>query len=139
MDDVVQFLRDRLDETRKSEEGRRRSIPSPFDGHEVVIQRDEDQGVVVLVDGHPYPTEQYWEAATEPASDPFSMADIRSKQALLDEHSNVNDGSCGTCVDGQWGYPTHGGSSPQNFPCRTLRLLALPYANHPDYNEAWRP
>lgn len=25
------------------------------------------------------------------------------------------------------------------FPCRTLRLLALPYADHPDYDEAWRP
>lgn len=23
--------------------------------------------------------------------------------------------------------------------CSTLRLLALPYADHPDYDEAWRP
>lgn len=25
------------------------------------------------------------------------------------------------------------------FPCETLRLLAFPYAGHPDYNEDWRP
>jgi hypothetical protein len=25
------------------------------------------------------------------------------------------------------------------FPCRTLRLLALPYAGRPGYREAWRP
>ena len=24
-------------------------------------------------------------------------------------------------------------------PCSTLRLLALPYANHPDYDDSWRP
>ncbi len=27
----------------------------------------------------------------------------------------------------------------ETFPCRTLRLLASAYADHPDYNEAWRP
>jgi hypothetical protein len=25
------------------------------------------------------------------------------------------------------------------MPCETLRLLALPYADHMDYDEAWRP
>lgn len=25
------------------------------------------------------------------------------------------------------------------WPCETLRLLALPYADHPDYHEEWRP
>jgi Family of unknown function (DUF6221) len=43
---------------------------------------------------------------------------------ILDEHDDVNDGDCGTCVDGHWGYPTHGGSTPQRHPCRTLRLVA---------------
>ncbi|MFE0699141.1 DUF6221 family protein [Streptomyces sp. NPDC058872] len=27
----------------------------------------------------------------------------------------------------------------QAWPCPTLRLLALPYAGHADYDEAWRP
>ncbi|MFI0768606.1 DUF6221 family protein [Streptomyces sp. NPDC021218] len=27
----------------------------------------------------------------------------------------------------------------QQFPCKTLRLLALPYADRPGYREGWRP
>lgn len=67
------------------------------------------------------------------------LREIDAKRRLLDEHQDVNGGSCGTCVDGQWGYPTHGGSSPQRFPCRTLRLLGLPYADRPGFQESWRP
>lgn len=26
-----------------------------------------------------------------------------------------------------------------DLPCPTLRLLALPYADHPDYRDGWRP
>ncbi|MGW1154489.1 DUF6221 family protein [Streptomyces rubiginosohelvolus] len=68
-----------------------------------------------------------------------TLREVEAKRQLLDEHQDVNDGSCGTCVDGKWGYPTHGGGSPQSYPCRTLRLLALPYSDHPEYEEAWRP
>jgi len=25
------------------------------------------------------------------------------------------------------------------FPCETVRLLALPYSQHPGYREDWRP
>lgn len=67
------------------------------------------------------------------------LAEVEAKRKLLDEHQDVNDGSCGTCVDGRWGYPTHGGSSPQQWPCTTVRILALPYAEHPDHREEWRP
>jgi hypothetical protein len=27
----------------------------------------------------------------------------------------------------------------REFPCKTLRLLALPYTDHPDYRTEWRP
>lgn len=67
------------------------------------------------------------------------LGDIEARRGLLLEHQDVNDGSCGTCVDGAWGYPTHGGSSPQSHPCRTLRRLAQPYARRPGYLEEWRP
>jgi hypothetical protein len=30
-------------------------------------------------------------------------------------------------------------ASFESIPCETLELLALPYADHPDYREAWRP
>ncbi|MEV6504778.1 DUF6221 family protein [Streptomyces sp. NPDC051642] len=66
-----------------------------------------------------------------------TLADLDAKLAILDEHPDVNDGDCGTCVTGRWGYPTHGGSSPQRYPCRTLRLAAVPFAKHPDYDQRW--
>ncbi|MFM9635994.1 DUF6221 family protein [Streptomyces turgidiscabies] len=68
-----------------------------------------------------------------------ALAEVEAKRQILDEHPDVNGGDCGTCVNGRWGYPTHGGSSPQRHPCRTLRLLAVPFAAHPDYDERWRP
>jgi hypothetical protein len=39
--------------------------------------------------------------------------------------------ACGTCgsVD----------DSPVEWPCDTVLALALPYADHPDYREEWRP
>lgn len=67
------------------------------------------------------------------------LRDVDAKRQMLDEHHDTNDGDCAVCVNGHWGYPTHGGSSPQRYPCRTLRLLALPYVNHPDYREEWTP
>lgn len=67
-----------------------------------------------------------------------ALREVEAKREIVDEHGNVNDGSCGTCVTAAWGYPTHGGSAPQKWPCHTLRLLAAVYADHPDYREEWR-
>ena len=38
---------------------------------------------------------------------------------------------------GQWSGPQAEAARAQKD--RTLRILALPYADHPDYDEAWRP
>lgn len=138
-EEITEFLRARYGEIRKREQAKLRTIPSSFDGHEVSISYSSDEGTQVTVDGHPYPAEKYFEVAMEPAPDLDVLADLDAKFAVLDEHPDVNDGSCGTCVDGRWGYPTHGGSSPQTHPCRTLRHLAVPFAAHPDYDERWRP
>ena len=70
--------------------------------------------------------------------------EIEVKRRIVDEHTTVvlRGGSgaryyettraCRSC------------EPPKQFPetavpCRTLRLLALPYADHPDYDESWRP
>ena len=40
---------------------------------------------------------------------------------------------CETCGSGEpHEYPT-------KWPCSTLKLLALPYADHPDYRDEWKP
>jgi hypothetical protein len=40
------------------------------------------------------------------------------------------------CSSGVWEDTTH---AEIDEPCETLRLLALPYVDHPDYREEWRP
>lgn len=67
------------------------------------------------------------------------LADVEAKRRILDEHTieqsygigpemtRVKIDVCSTCRN------KHG------IPCITVRLLALPYADHPDYREEWRP
>lgn len=77
------------------------------------------------------------------------LADIDAKLLLVNEHSprtvNVADFEqfqpgvviCSTCS-----YPhgeSVGADEYKPYPCRTLRLLALPYAQHEHYREEWRP
>lgn len=88
-------------------------------------------------------------AATGPSSDPQSMADaehiarhaparvlaeVDAKRELLMQHSRMETkwrtDACATCAP-------QPGRSP--WPCATLRLLALPYADHPDHREEWKP
>ena len=89
-------------------------------------------------------------ASTGPADDLASMADAahiarhdparvlaecEAKRRIVERHSGTNWGAapgdpypmmCDECQDALW-------------PCPTLRLLSLPYADHPDYDEEWRP
>ncbi|MCX4704371.1 DUF6221 family protein [Streptomyces sp. NBC_01373] len=137
MSGITEFLWARYTEAREAEAGCR-SVPAglPFQWTAVYTKDDPH----VLIDGvRRMGEDEFFEKYGEPSSDPAGLADLDAKLAVLNEHQDVNDGSCGTCVHGRWGYPTHGGSSPQPFPCRTLRLLAAPFAAYPDYDERWRP
>lgn len=65
-----------------------------------------------------------------------TVADCEAKRRIVDAHVRILTSP----LDG----PTH---APNGYcaddlcdwPCRTLRLLALPYADHPDYRDEWRP
>ncbi|MFD3999866.1 DUF6221 family protein [Streptomyces rubiginosohelvolus] len=148
-DALVAFVKARLDDDERvacaarDDVGEAEWIGSQESGHP---WRYQHQGVWGEHDGLCSEAPPVAETASRPVQDHIARHDpartlreIEAKRQLLDEHQDVNDGSCGTCVDGKWGYPTHGGSSPQSYPCRTLRLLALPYSGHPEYKEAWRP
>lgn len=68
------------------------------------------------------------------------LAEVAAKRAILAEHKHApatepstDDFGCqicaydrGDCVLYGWGW------------CNTVRLLAAPYADHPDYDPAWR-
>lgn len=65
------------------------------------------------------------------------LDDCASQRALVEAHRQQN---FGLHVDG--GTPADRCVECRNsrWPCRTLRLLALPYAAHPEYrSEEWRP
>lgn len=57
------------------------------------------------------------------------LREIDAKRRILSEHA-LNGWVCSTCDNGD---------VDQTFPCPTLRLLALPYADRPGYREEWAP
>ena len=89
-------------------------------------------------------------AATGPSDDPQSMADaayiarhdpphvlaqVKGDRLIVELHTPLAAGSeygCPKCWEGVED------GEPAESPCLTLRALALPYADHPDYDPAWR-
>jgi dienelactone hydrolase len=65
-----------------------------------------------------------------------TIAEVEAKRLILAEHTcacpNPDCRDCGACSGDHHADPTPA-------PCRTLRLLALPYAGEPGYREDWRP
>ena len=53
------------------------------------------------------------------------LAECEAKRAVVGLHPEM----LGWCQ----------GCAHESYPCRTLLALALPYADHPDYREEWRP
>lgn len=140
MTDVVEFIRARLDE----DEQAARAAPGP--------QWNGGDGDLGVVDGQDLVwgnhTEGYIDAEASAhiaRHDPARvLREVEAKRALLAEHSPrmvlVMNG------DGTGGHLLHCGrcspSDPnhrQRHPCASLRLLAVPYADHSDYREEWRP
>ncbi|WP_432091049.1 DUF6221 family protein [Streptomyces sp. NRRL F-5630] len=121
---LIAFLRARLDE---DEAAARAAKPGPWSA---------DGGAVYGI----HPTDgvvDYSESAAHIARhDPARvLAEVEVKRALLELHHEVEDPQemqdfCAAC-DVTGTYP--------EYPCRTLRLLALPYSSHPGYDESWRP
>ena len=63
-----------------------------------------------------------------------ALREIDAKRQLIAQHRPVGYGN--VCLS----YcHTRTPSEPQTWPCLTLRLLALPYADRPGYLESWRP
>lgn len=64
------------------------------------------------------------------------LAECEAKRRIVTEvHYDGRDGDyvepwCATCSDDE---------DLVYLPCHTLELLALPYADHPDYRDEWRP
>ena len=63
------------------------------------------------------------------------LAECEAKRRIVELHSNAgadwNLAYCATCED----RFRHDAAA---WPCPTLRALALPFADHPDFQEDWR-
>lgn len=96
-----------------------------------------------LIVHHRNPTEGWAEMAAlktwaKPTGEGWSrekaLVDIEAKQALLHLHSRRRNPDWD--VDGKLGWECR--QCATEYPCRTLRLTAKPYAGHPDYLMEWR-
>ena len=60
------------------------------------------------------------------------LLEVEAKRRIVDLHSGPDyweSADFHLCVD----------SMTANSDCETLRALAMPYADHPDYREEWKP
>jgi hypothetical protein len=69
------------------------------------------------------------------------LADVQAKRTIIARHEpwrGKQEGTrvyCSTCV----GYPIDtNGIIGMDWPCPTLRLLAQPFVDHPDFDPSWR-
>lgn len=69
------------------------------------------------------------------------LAEVAAKRQLIDGHDpDWPRLECPTCCgyDGNDNYGVE--RRPREaYPCRVVRLLALPYADRPGYRDEWRP
>ncbi|MET8766347.1 DUF6221 family protein [Streptomyces sp. NPDC004658] len=132
MDELVEFLRARLEE---DEAAAKACASAPWAieippmihvsvqarrdnkwkwgtlGYVATVERDEDRAHI---------------ARHDPAR---VLREVEAKRQILAAHA-LNGWVCSTCDNEE---------VDQDYPCLTLRLLALPYVDHPDYRAEWRP
>jgi hypothetical protein len=88
------------------------------------IAEDEQQALDYFQDDGTVGTWTHWMGA-----------ECEAKRRIVDEHEVV-DGRCCVCL---YGIHDTEGLIWARHPCLTLRALALPYADHPEYREEWLP
>jgi hypothetical protein len=115
--DLVAFLRARLDEDQRTAEGL--NMATRMLGAEPDFYGAGGPAAAA-----------YWRHF-DPAR---VLAEVDAKRRILEQHHRSGQ-TCPRCSlgteDGQVVF--------ERDPCGTLRLLALPYAGHPDYRAEWAP
>ncbi|GHB55613.1 hypothetical protein GCM10010331_49310 [Streptomyces xanthochromogenes] len=126
---LVQFIRDRLDEDA--------SRASNWHDLECEIHTHLGTGLVAAVAASRMFADAPG-AVCDCGGPARVLADVEAKRLLLAEHlpspypmANSSKAYCDCQAQDGVVYET--------YPCLTARLLALPYADHSDYREEWRP
>lgn len=140
MYDLVQFLRDRLteDEQAAKDAGGK---AWQWDQHYGDMCNDPtcEYGELatddtVLMEVHGYDIRAPWQGAAHIARHHPAriLAEVDAKRRLLEKAADAERYSRTT-------WANAGSVGAASAYRATLRLLALPYADHPDYREEWRP
>lgn len=132
-DDLIAFVRARLDERERVAQGAAVDQGAKWKAFEGTygwavatesggIIRDGDSGGAQAVAEHI----AHWNPAC-------ALAEVEAKRRILDALAERLDADC---EDGGWEAAD---AETDGMATTTLRLLALPFAGHPDYREEWRP
>lgn len=155
MNELATWLRAQLDEDERVVRGATGGtweVGPTFGGHDnrVYVRAEGDliDSIGTCVIAGQIPNVPQWRGNAEHIAR-FSparvLAEVEAKRRILDEHEPVGttgdySGStptvstvCMTCHEVGLRY------AHEEWPCTTLRLLALPYADRPGYRDEWRP
>lgn len=163
MSDLVEFLRARLDEDERvareatSESGRwawdhglGQLCNGPECPYGILLDTAAEDGShagTELMEVHGYDVKVPWEGAEHIARhDPARvLREVEAKRRIV--HAHGRDHECisltgsgeHSAVDGKPWELWEPASTEDHGPCLVVRLLALPYADHLDYRDEWRP
>ena len=135
MDDLVAFLRARLDEDEAAAKAAAKTTAAQWrpDGHWVLYEHPDDstQAVALNEDFDREPIAHI--ARHDPAR---VLAEVAAKRAILARHHPQDHALHGRLC--AWCSSTSV-SLYQKWPCPDARDLAAVYASHPDYRPEWKP
>jgi hypothetical protein len=147
MDDLITWLRTQLDRRERQALAASPGLWRPNAEHDEVVAADD----VTVADGFALSGPQLRATVDHIAdNDPDAvLREVEAKRRLVELHQPANpddeprEGTpgwpgrpwhyCRTCGSGEaYEYPT-------DWPCATVRLLALPFSDRPGYREEWKP
>jgi hypothetical protein len=148
MDDLIAWLRAQLDDDERVAAA---AHVGPWRAERAAESVYADESSVVLMPGpldgwatYVVPPQVEGRDGIDPADaehiacwDPTRvLAEVDAKRRIIDEHGSYSGYGthCDTCR-----HPTDDVAAGEPWPCPTLRLLALPYADRPGYRNEWRP
>ncbi|MEU7010383.1 DUF6221 family protein [Streptomyces sp. NPDC046332] len=146
MDDLIAFLRARLDEDEQEAKARRGIFPSPGVQDDGYVWLHIRPGGNAVITRYPRPVEGYddmaklrnWADTENGWTQRRVLAEVDAKRRIIDLHA-LEYRERPERVIGESDEPFCAECLGEGFPCETLRLFALPYADHPDYRDEWRP
>ncbi|MFF4644969.1 DUF6221 family protein [Streptomyces sp. NPDC001389] len=131
-DALVQFLRARLDEDEQIARGHQQwSAGWDQDDMAKEIRDDVNAGTVAFV---PHLGDRTHITRHDPAR---VLAEVDAKRRIIALHSDPTGHSCS--ITDETGYELNYAEVARDEACTTLRLLALPWADHPAYQSEWAP